>query len=152
MKKYTIKNLMQEYSSRNSESVMTQEKIDNIVEMSESTEVIEREKGYILFKYLGTKMELYSDEDYNRMRIIAPITEYSSLAPKIKDSLMDSNFHLALDARYGVSDDILFAAFLHPLSSLNTQDLQSALNQVYNLSASFGKTYRSAQLEFTKKK
>ena len=97
-------------------------------------------------------MALYSDEEYNRMRIISPITEYSSLAPSIKDSLMNSNFHLALDARYGVTEDTLYAAFLHPLSSLTVEDFESALKQVSNLATSFAKTYSSAQIKFTKKK
>lgn len=152
MKKNTLKNLMKEHSSSVNESIMTQETIENIINTSINIQVLEKEKGYVLFKYSGTKMALLSDENYNRMRIISPITKYSSLAPKIKDALMDSNFHLALDARYAVSEDTLYAAFLHPLSSLVTEDFESALKQVYNLAISFGKTYSSAQIEFTKKK
>ena len=152
MKKHTLKNLIQESSSNRSESSMTQEKLESLVKTSVHTEVIEEEKGYIFFKYLGTKMALLSDEDHDRMRIISSITKYSILAPKIKDSLMYSNFHLALDARYAVSDDILYAAFIHPLSSLSKEDFDSALIQVHNLAATFGKTYSSGQLEFTNKK
>ena len=152
MKKHTLKNLIQEKSSKRSESSMTQEKLESLIKASIHTEVIEEEKGYIFFKYLGTKMALLSDEDHDRMRIISSITKYSTLAPKIKDSLMYSNFHLALDARYAVSDDVLYAAFIHPLSSLNKEDFDSALIQVHNLSATFGKTYSSGQLEFTNKK
>lgn len=152
MKNNTLKNLMQNHSSEYDESKMTQEKLQNLVTMSKVYKVEEEEKGYILFKYLGIKLALLSDEEHNRMRIISPITNYSSLAPKIKDSLMSSNFHLALDARYAVSEDNLFAAFLHPLSSLTEEDFASALKQVYNLAVSFGKTYSSAQIEFTKKK
>lgn len=152
MKKNTLKNLMQDHSSVYNESQTTQEKIENLIGASDEYEIEEEEKGYILFKYLGVKLALLSDEKHNRMRIISPITNYSSLAPKIKDSLMSSNFHLALDARYAVSEDTLFAAFLHPLSTLTEEDFASALKQVYNLAASFGKTYSSAQIEFTKKK
>ncbi|MBT5934806.1 hypothetical protein [Sulfurimonas sp.] len=152
MKKNTLKNLMQDHSSEHNESQMTQEKLENFITTSVETDILEEEKGYIRFKYLGTKMALLSDEHHNRMRIISPITNYSSLAPKIKDSLMNSNFHLALDARYAVSEDTLFAAYLHPLSSLTNEDFMSALKQVHNLATSFGKTYSSAQIEFTKKK
>jgi hypothetical protein len=152
MKKYTLKSLIQETSSDYNEPQTTQEKIENLVKMSQNTEVVEEEKGYILFKYLGTKMALLSDEEHNRMRIISPITNYSSLAPKIKDSLMDSNFHLTLDARYAVSEDTLYAAFMHPLSTLREEDFYSALKQVFNLTVNFGKTYSSAQIAFTKKK
>ena len=150
--KNTLKNLIQEHLHEQTESLMTQEKIQNHIELCKDTLVIEQEKGYMLFKYLGTRMALLCDEEYNRMRIISPITKYSDLAPKIKDSLMDSNFHLALDARYAVTEDTLYAVFLHPLSTLHTADLQSAIKQIYNLATSFGTTYRSAQIEFTKKK
>jgi hypothetical protein len=97
-------------------------------------------------------MALLSDVMHDRMRIISSITTYSNLAPKIKDALMSSNFHLALDARYAVSEDVLYAAFIHPLSTLDEKDFQSALKQVHNLVATFGKTYSSGQLEFTRKK
>ena len=150
--KNTLKNLMQEHLQEQTEFSMTQEKIQNHIEFCKDSVVIEQEKGYTLFKYLGVRMALLCDDEYNRMRIISPITKYSDLAPKIKDSLMDANFHLALDARYAVTEDTLYAAFLHPLSSLQVQDLESAIKQVYNLATSFGTTYRSAQIEFTKKK
>ena len=152
MKKHTLKNLIQEHSSKSNRPQMTQENLTTLLKNSVHTEILEEETGYLFFKYLGTKMVLLSDVDHDRMRIISSITKYSNLAPKIKDSLMHSNFHLALDARYAVSDDVLYAAFIHPLSTLAQDDFQSALKQVYNLVASFGKTYSSGQLEFTSKK
>ena len=150
MKKYTLKNLIKKNSSLLSTTEMTQEKMESFV--TENNEVLNEQKGYVLFKYQGVKMALLSDEEHNRMRIISPITKYSNLAPKIKDSLMHSNFHLALDARYAVSEDTLYSCFIHPLSTLAEEDLKSALKQVYNLSSSFGKTYSSGQLDFTNKK
>ena len=131
---------------------MTQEKMEQLVSKDINTTILEEEKGYVLFTYLGVKMALLSDEEHNRMRIISPITKYSNLAPNIKDSLMNSNFHLALDARYAVTEDTLYSCFIHPLSSLTVEDLNSALKQVCNLASSFGKTYSSGQLEFTNKR
>ncbi len=150
MEKYTLKKLMKKEAPAAGNAPMTQERIHTLVK--KSTEVLEEQKGYLFFKYLGVKMALLSDEDHNRMRIISPITKYSVLAPKIKESLMYSNFHLALDARYAVSEDTLYAAFIHPLSTLSEEDLESALKQVANLKGSFGKTYSSGQLDFTYKK
>jgi hypothetical protein len=152
MKKYTLKKLMQESSLGASESQMTQQRLESLIRNSQEYEVLEDEPGYLLFKYLGTKMALLCDEQHNRMRLISPITNYSSLAPKIKDSIMMANFQSALDARYGVWEDTLYTAFLHSLSSLHEDDFLSALKQVHNLAQSFGKTYSSAQIEFTKKK
>lgn len=147
MKTHTLKNLI-----KKDPASMTQEKIQLLVSKDINIAILEEEKGYVLFKYLGVKMALLSDEEFNRMRIISPITKYSNLAPNIKDSLMNSNFHLALDARYAVSDDTLYSCFIHPLSSLSEEDLDSALKQVCNLASSFGKTYSSGQLEFTHKR
>lgn len=147
MKTHTLKNLIQKDPSS-----MTQEKLEQLVSKDINVTVLEEEKGYILFKYLGVKMALLSDEAHDRMRIISPITKYSNLAPNIKDSLMNSNFHLALDARYAVTEDTLYSCFIHPLSSLCEEDLDSALKQVCNLASSFGKTYSSGQLEFTNKR
>jgi len=152
MKKYTLQNLIQEHSLNQVETHMTQEKLEKIITASKEYEVLEEDKGYILFKYFDKKLALLCDEEHNRMRVLCAITQYSSLAPKIKDSLMSANFSSTLDARYGVSEDTLFAAFMHPLSSLHEEEFLSGLKQVYNLSAGFGKTYSSAQIEFTKKK
>jgi len=147
MKTHTLKNLI-----KNDSASMTQEKMEQLVSKDINTTILEEEKGYVLFTYLGVKMALLSDEEHNRMRIISPITKYSNLAPNIKDSLMNSNFHLALDARYAVTEDTLYSCFIHPLSSLTVEDLNSALKQVCNLASSFGKTYSSGQLEFTNKR
>ena len=152
MKTYTLKNLLDEQAAHDTEALMTGKKLQGILKNQLETEVLEEEAAYVLFKYSNTKMALYPDEEFDRMRIIAPITQYSSLAPKIKDSLMDANFHSALDCRYGVTEDTLYALFLHPLSSLTHTDFLSALKQVHNLAKSFGKTYSSAQIAFTKQK
>ena len=151
MKKNTLKSLIKDHETNNT-SFMTYEKIHSLVQTLKNTEILEEEKGYILFKYSERKMAIFCDPYHNRMRIISPVAKYSTLAPRIKDSLMNSNFHLALDARYAVSEDTLYTAFLHPLSSLSEEDFHSAQKQVYNLAINFAKTYSSAQIEFTKKK
>jgi hypothetical protein len=150
MKNYTLKNLVKNESVISNSNHMTEKRMQSFVR--EKSEVINEEKGYIYFTYQSMKMALLSDEEHDRMRIISPITSYSNLAPKIKDDLMYSNFHKALDARYAVSEDTLYAVFIHPLSTLTQEDLESALKQVANLKSSFGKTYSSGQLDFTNKK
>ncbi len=152
MKKHTLKSLIEESKLKSDAFSMSQEKLEDMLKSSLIIQVMEEQTGYVMFMYLGRKMALLSDADHDRMRIISPITKYSTLAPAIKDNLMQSNFHSALDARYAVSEDTLYAAFIHPLSSLTEKDFESALRQVFNLAASFGKTYSSGQLEFTNKK
>ena len=127
-------------------STMTQDEMEKIV--VNNVEVIKKQKGYIVFKYKNVKMALISDVKHNRMRIISPITEYPPLTSKIKDAVMASNFHQALDARYAVSNDVLYSAYIHPLSPLTKKELKDALNQVSTLALTFGSTYSSGELVF----
>ena len=125
---------------------MTQELMEKFV--VEHVDVIKHNKGYILFTYEKVKMALISDVKHDRMRIISAITKYPSLNLETKTAVMESNFHLALDARYAVSQDILYSAYIHPLSSLTKSELKSALSQVSTLAATFGTTYSSGKLVF----
>lgn len=125
---------------------MTQESMEKIVVTN--VEVIKQQKGYIVFTYNKVKMALISDVKHDRMRIIAPITEYPQLSDDKKDAVMESNFHSALDARYAVSKKILYSAFIHPLSPLTKTELLSALKQVATLARTFGGSYSSGELSF----
>ncbi|NJL83304.1 MAG: hypothetical protein HC890_10765, partial [Chloroflexaceae bacterium] len=55
---------------------------------------------------------------------------------------------LTLDARYAVSNGVVFAAFVHPLSTLDERDFLSALRQVSQLVRNFGTSYSSGALSF----
>jgi hypothetical protein len=46
------------------------------------------------------------------------------------------------------TDGLLVAAFMHPLSSLQADDLRSALHQVVKLAENFGTSYASEGLSF----
>ena len=131
-------------------SEMTQDEMEKIV--VNNVEVIKKQKGYIVFTYKKVKMALISDVKHNRMRIIAPITKYPALTSAEKDAVMESNFHLALDARYAVSNDLLYSAYIHPLSPLTKKELEDALNQVSTLALTFGSTYSSGELVFNANK
>ena len=148
MKKHSLKSLMKDHTSKSVKELMTQETMEKSIKESEFTEVLQEKRGYLLFRYGDKKVALMSDAIHDRMRLLISITRYSKLDAKVKDALMHSNFHLALDARYAVSDDIVYAAFIHPLSSLTADDFESALKQVYNLAKIFGTSYNSGKLEF----
>ena len=61
---------------------------------------------------------------------------------------MEANFHSALDARYAISDGILWAAFIHPLQELTKDQVISAISQVYSTVQTFGTYYSSGELSF----
>ena len=128
------------------ESLMTQDKMEKIV--INNVELIEQEKGYLTFKYNKVNMVLISDINHDRMRIIASITEYSKVTAEQKDMIMVSNFHRAIDARYAVSNGVLYSAFIHPLSPLTQKQLDDALSQVSTLALTFGSSYSGGGLTF----
>jgi hypothetical protein len=88
------------------------------------------------------------DVRFDRMRIIAPIAEIEEVTDEVRDACLEANFHTALDARYATSDGVLYAAFIHPLTSLDAELAESALLQVASLVETFGSTFSSGSLVF----
>ena len=110
------------------------------------------EKGFVEFKVKDVQMYLISDAAHDRMRIIAPVAEYQKLTEQHLHAVLEANFHKALDARYAVSDGVLYSVFIHPLSALNEEQIKSAVEQVANLALSFGNEYTSGVLDYGGKK
>jgi hypothetical protein len=106
------------------------------------------EKGFVEFTVSEVQMYLISDVTHDRMRIIAPVAEYKKLTNKQLLAIMESNFHKALDARYAVSEGVLYSVFIHSLSDLNEGQIKSAVEQVANLALSFGTQYTSGVLDY----
>ena len=85
------------------------------------------------------------------MRIISPIVEAHEVSDEKLRKCMEANFHSALDARYAIGDNVLWAAFIHPLRELETNQIVSAVSQVYSCAKTFGTTYSSGTLSFPNK-
>ena len=62
--------------------------------------------------------------------------------------MLEANFHSALDGRYAISNGMVYAAYIHPLSPLRPEEVRSALRQVAELGKTFGTTYSSGELLF----
>ena len=88
------------------------------------------------------------DENADRMRIVCPIIKVAELIDGQLNKALEANFHTALDAKYAVSDGIVWSVFVHPLSDLSESLFQSALEQTYVAAATFGKEYTSGALIF----
>ena len=117
--------------------------------LTQATDDFRRSPTHWQFIHEGIPMACLTDLGYDRMRFIAPITELSAIDDATKDAVLEANFHTALDARYGTSNGLLFAAFLHPLSSLEGPLARSALDQVASLVHTFGSHFTSGAIEFT---
>jgi len=130
--------------------LMSQAEMEKIVKQTASAS--KGEKGVVNFIYNNVRMALISDVKHDRMRIIAAVKKFKALTPQQTKSILESNFHKSLDARYAVSKGVLYSAYIHPLSSLRKKQITSAMLQVSNLAKSFGKKYSSGVLTFGGKK
>ena len=101
-----------------------------------------RAEGNVIVFQLGeTQLLCISDAAADRMRIIAPVKHIEEATPEELLAALNANFHTVLDARYAVSGGVIFAAYLHPLSSLTREQIVSAMHQVASARASFGTEY-----------
>lgn len=104
--------------------------------------------GYWKFYIDDLVVSVITDEKADRMRIIVPVTTASALSSKQLYRVMQANFDTALDARYAIAQDVLWAAFIHPLSVLTAEEFVSGVAQTSNLVKSFGTSYASGALSF----
>lgn len=100
------------------------------------------------FTFHDVAIMLIFDPFADRMRLISAICEVGDLEEGMLIRAMEANFHSALDARYAVSSEIVWAAFLHPLSDLTEELFRSAIEQVAMARATFGGEYSSGMLVF----
>ncbi|MCH7672893.1 MAG: hypothetical protein IIB72_12085, partial [Proteobacteria bacterium] len=109
---------------------------------------IEGSLNVIEFQYESVSIACVSDSTHNRMRLITSIAKVDSLRMIDLETLLTANFHTTLDARYAISEGVIYAAYLHPLSSLSREQLESAIRQVSALSRNFGSSYSIGELMF----
>ncbi|MEO0452948.1 MAG: hypothetical protein AAFY98_02265 [Verrucomicrobiota bacterium] len=96
----------------------------------------------------GVNVICLTDETNNRMRFISPIKGLAELDPDALYLCMAANFHSALDARYCIHENVLWSAFIHPLSDLSEESIQNGLAQTVQLVKTYGTTYSSGPLQF----
>lgn len=106
------------------------------------------ETGRWSFEYKKAQMLVITDERADRMRIIAPIIATKDLSKDDLMTLLEANFDRALDAKYTVFEDAVWATFVHPLSTLMRQEFISAVKQVAELRSTYGSTYSSMDIVF----
>ena len=101
-----------------------------------------------LFTVSGVPVTFVYDVNADRMRLAAPVVALEDIEPEIHLRMMQANFESALDARYGVAQGVVWSAFIHPLSSLGSEDFGAGIAQTVNLVRTFGETYSSGVLVF----
>jgi hypothetical protein len=109
---------------------------------------IEGPEGFWQLRYADRVMFVITDENFDRMRIISPVTSADDISAGELEQAMIANFHSALDVRYAISEDILWSAFIHPFGALTETQVRDALSQVYRAAETFGTTFSSTDLVF----
>ena len=83
------------------------------------------------------------------MRVITPVGQADKLDFKQLRFLMEVNFERALDAKYAIWHDQVWATFVHPLSSLSPEELKAGVKQVVNLYRTYGTDFTSTGMAFS---
>lgn len=127
---------------------MTTERLGEV--LSETVETLNGSPGQWQFEYNGVAMVVVTNNDHDRMRIVAPITSLANLTSEQREKMLFANFHTTLDARYAIGtfggQPAVVSVFAHPLSSISKEHFQSALDQVNQTAQTFGTTYSSGEL------
>jgi hypothetical protein len=82
------------------------------------------------------------------MRVMSPVGEMRELDAEFLSLLLQANFDRALDARYALRGRELWSVFVHPLSTVASDDLGLIIDQVVALVKNTGSTYASTDLVF----
>jgi len=125
---------------------MTQQRLHEIVAATGSD--VRVEGNVAAFRFGEVAMLCISDPNADRMRIIAPVKRVEEASTEEIFAAMQANFHTALDARYAISQGVIYAAFIHPLSPLTAEQVVSAIRQVASARATFGESYSGGMLFF----
>lgn len=89
-----------------------------------------------------------TDSNADRMRAMVPIRSAADLTAEDLQRMMQANFDSALDARYAIANGTLWAAFIHPLSPLEKDQLISGLAQTVNIAKTYGSLYSGGAQQF----
>ncbi len=110
--------------------------------------VISETPGAWRFDIDGVRMYCITDLNHDRMRVITPIASLGQTPAETLQACMQANFDRALDARYCIHEDVIWGAFIHPLSSLTEDLFESGVYQVAQVARNFGGSFSSGALVF----
>jgi hypothetical protein len=109
---------------------------------------VKGQTGHWTLRRDEVEIAVVADAPHDRMRVLAPVGDTSKLAAADLVTLLDANFDRALDAKYATRQGVVWAVYVHPLSSLTREEFESAVKQVAALRKNFGTTFASTNLVF----
>lgn len=91
---------------------------------------------------------IQTQEDADRIRIVAFIADADSLPPEALRVMLEANYHTAMDARYAITGEHVVAAFLHPLEDLTDEQFVLGFYQVVSCAETFGTHFSGGTMVF----
>ena len=125
---------------------MNNEKLGIILE--KISDKIEGKSGNWQVVYGEQVLFVLTDEVNNRMRIFTPIADQKDIDKEALVTMLEANFHAALDAKYALYSGFVVSLYTHPLKELTTHQFKDAFKQVAVAAQNFGTTYSSTDLIF----
>jgi hypothetical protein len=113
------------------------------------TDEIEGGEGRWVLTWFDVELLVISDENADRMRVIALIDNAAELDKDQLQFLLEVNFERALDAKYTIWQDQVWATFVHPLSWLSPDELKAGARQVVSLFHTYGTEFTSTGMSFS---
>ena len=107
-----------------------------------------RRPGVWQFSIGKSPVIIITDQKANRMRIMVPVRKAQGLTLEELQRIAQANFDTALDSRYALANNVLWAVFIHPLSELHQRQFIKGIGQTVNLARTYGKTYNSGLLTY----
>jgi len=122
-------------SPEKSHECMTMQRVVEILQGKNAK--LQGEDGHWQFVHDGMQIFLLVDADRNRIRLVTPLARLDALrqAPGFVEvdllrKLLKANYLPTGDVRLCLNREIVWAAFLHSLDTLDERDLLSALEQL----------------------
>jgi len=125
---------------------MTPEKLTGLI--TKFDKEAKTEGNGITFTLNERDLILIYDVKADRMRVITPIAAAALADEDILKRMLQANYDAVLDSRYAIANNVIWAVFVHPLSSLTEEDFISSLVQVVTAAETFGVSYSSGAFVF----
>lgn len=125
---------------------MTGERLQEIALQIDENAVIQG--NLIQFTMAETQVAVVFDPNAQRMRTMVPVASVDVLNERLMQRMLQANYDSVLDARYAISNGLVWAVFIHPLDTLTETDFTSGLLQCIIAAQTFGKEFTSGAMVF----
>lgn len=103
--------------------------------------------GYLRTRVDGADVYLISNPDTDRVQLIVGVPVNESVGVQHLVGMLNANFQPGLDARYALSDGVIFSIFVHRLTTLTEEDFVAGYRQALDLAKRFDEVADGIEIE-----